>query len=157
MDVRQTPSDADVALQQFLRLAREALRSRLNVRRVSGQSKDVSLVHRAEVCQYDICIFDRRPIESLAPCRVGVERGAIMDRRRFEGSVVHEGDHFDYVVECEPNDQGMTWFATVFRGAEIRGHPNGILDGVAIEHPDLRRVLNDIVGKSIRDRVGVRI
>jgi len=86
-----------------------------------------------------------------------IQRGAIMDRRRFEGSVVHEGDHFDYVVECEANGHGMTWFATVFRGAEIRGHPNGILDGVDIEHPDLRGVLNDIVGKSIRERVGVRI
>jgi hypothetical protein len=44
----------------------------------------------------------------------------------------------------------------VFRGDEIRGHPNGILDGVEIEHPNLRNVLDDIVGKSIRDRVGVR-
>jgi hypothetical protein len=73
-----------------------------------------------------------------------------MDRRRFEGSVVHEGDHFDYVVECEANEYGMTWFATVFRGAEIRGHPNGILDGVEIQHPDLRGVLNDIVEFSER-------
>jgi hypothetical protein len=48
-------------------------------------------------------------------------------------------------------------FATVFRGAEIRGNPNGVLDGVEIEHSDLQGVLNDIVGKSIRDRVGVRI
>jgi hypothetical protein len=83
--------------------------------------------------------------------------GAIMDRRKFAGSVVHEGDHFNYVVECEPNAYGMTWFATVFRGGEIRGHPNGILDGVEVAHPDLSSVLNDIVGKSIRDRVGVRI
>ena len=80
-----------------------------------------------------------------------------MDRRRFEGSVVHEGDHFDYVVECEANEYGMTWFATVFRGAEIRGHPNGILDGVEVAHPELSSALKDIVGKSIRDRVGVRI
>jgi len=80
-----------------------------------------------------------------------------MDRRRFAGSVVHEGDQFDYVVECEVNGSGMTWFATVFRGDEIRGHPNGVLDGVEIEHPDLRCLLNDIVAKSIRDRVGVRV
>jgi hypothetical protein len=83
--------------------------------------------------------------------------GAIMDRRKFAGSVVHEGDHFDYVVECEASAYGMTWFATVFRGGEIRGHPNGILDGVEVAHPDLSSLLNDIVGKSIRDRVGVRI
>ena len=69
---------------------------------------------------------------------------------------LHEGNHFDYVVECEANQHGMTWFATVFRGTEIRGNPNGILDGVEIEHPDLPEVLNDIVGKSIRDRIGVR-
>jgi hypothetical protein len=80
-----------------------------------------------------------------------------MERQKFEGSVVHEGDHFDYVVECEASEHGMTWFATVFRGDEIRGHPNGILDGVEIEHPDLRNVLDDIVGKSIRNRVGVRL
>ena len=80
-----------------------------------------------------------------------------MVRRKFKGSVVHEGDHFDYVVECEAGERGMTWFATVFRGSEVRGYPNGILDGVEIEHPDLSAVLSDIVGKSIRDRVGVRI
>jgi hypothetical protein len=80
-----------------------------------------------------------------------------MDRRRFAGSVVHAGDHFDYVVECEANQYGMTWFATVFCGAEIRGNPNGVLDGVEIGHPELPDVLNDIVGKSIRDRIGVRI
>jgi hypothetical protein len=79
-----------------------------------------------------------------------------MARRRFAGCVAHEGDHFDYVVECEADERGMTWFATVFRGAEVRGHPNGILDGVEIEHPDLRDVLNDVVSKSIRDRIGVR-
>ena len=48
-------------------------------------------------------------------------KGAIMDRRRFEGSVVHEGDHFDYVVEYEANEYGMTWFATVFRGGRSVG------------------------------------
>ena len=80
-----------------------------------------------------------------------------MDRRRFAGSVEHEGDHFDYVVECEVNKHGMTWFATVFRGAEIRGYQNGILDDVRLEHPELGRVLNEIVGKSIRERAGVRI
>ena len=70
---------------------------------------------------------------------------------------MHEGDHFDYVVECEANGAGMTWFATVFRGVEIRGNPNGVIDGVEIEQPDLGRVLNDLVVKSIRDRRGVRI
>ena len=79
-----------------------------------------------------------------------------MERRKFAGSFVHEGDHFDYVIECEPNKSGMTWFATVFRGAEIRGHPNGVLDGIEIQHPNLVGILNDIVRKSIRDRVGVR-
>jgi hypothetical protein len=83
-------------------------------------------------------------------------RGAIMERRSFAGSVVHEGDRFDYVVECEADKYGMTWFATVVHGAEVRGHPNGIINGVEIEHPDLRGMLNDIVEKSIRDRVGVR-
>ena len=78
-----------------------------------------------------------------------------MERRSFAGTLVHEGDHFEYVVECEINRSGMTWFATVFRGGEIRGHPNGILDGVDIEQPDLSDLLNDIVAKSIRDRVGV--
>ncbi|HEY2819026.1 MAG TPA: hypothetical protein VGK44_18045 [Casimicrobiaceae bacterium] len=80
-----------------------------------------------------------------------------MDRRRFAGFVQHEGDHFDYVVECEVNNYGMTWFATVFRGAEIHGNPNGVLEGVKIEHPELERVLNGIVGRSIRDRIGVRV
>jgi len=80
-----------------------------------------------------------------------------MDRRRFAGYVKHEGDHFDYVVDCEVDNHGMTWFATVFRGAEIRGNPNGILDGVEIEHPELERVLNAVVRKSIRDRLGVRV
>jgi len=80
-----------------------------------------------------------------------------MERRKFAGFVEHDGDHFDYVVECEAGASGMTWFATVFRGAEIRGHPNGIIDGVELEHPNLRNVLNDIVHKSIRDRVGVRL
>ena len=79
-----------------------------------------------------------------------------MERRRFAGSVVHKGDQFEYVVECEANKFGMTWFATVFRGADIRGYPNGVLDGVQIEHPQLDGLLNDVVGKSIRDRVGVR-
>jgi hypothetical protein len=60
-------------------------------------------------------------------------------------------------VECEVDQYGMTWFATVFRGAEIHGHPNGIIDGLEIEHPDLRTVLDGVVEKSIRDRVGVRI
>ena len=80
-----------------------------------------------------------------------------MNRRRFAGYVKHESDDFDYVVECEANNYGVTWFATVFRGAEIRGHPNGIVDGVEMAHPELERVLNDIVAKSIRDRVGVRV
>jgi len=80
-----------------------------------------------------------------------------MERRSFAGTLVHEGDHFEYVVECEINRSGMTWFATVFRGGEIRGHPNGILDGVDIEQPDLSDLLNGIVAKSIRDRVGVRM
>ena len=80
-----------------------------------------------------------------------------MKRRRFTGRIAHEGAHFDYIVECEPNKSGMTWFATVFRGAEIRGHPNGLIDDVDIEHPDLGVILNDVVTKSIRERVGVRI
>ena len=80
-----------------------------------------------------------------------------MERRKFTGCVAHEGSHFDYVVECEPNRTGMTWFATVFRGAEIRGHPNGLLDDVHLGHPDLRGILNEAVSKSIRERLGVRI
>lgn len=70
---------------------------------------------------------------------------------------MHYGDHFEYVVDCEANRSGTTWFATVRCGAEIRGHPNGVLDDVGIEHPQLSDIVNDIVGKSIRDRVGVRI
>jgi hypothetical protein len=51
----------------------------------------------------------------------------------------------------------MTWFATVFCGADIRGYPNGLLESVEISHPNLGDILNDIATKSIRDRVGVTI